>query len=235
MVVSVSMSVLLLSGCGDKVSSEVEMVQEGTMDICPNAKLGAMIDNYFQSPSWESIIEEDGNKYVNVNGDIYFEGREARGLVQFKIDQKSNSFQYNAFEIDGEAQNNATATVLFKDMCNEQAHDTNDNTSENNVAYSKPPVKIRVEQAYNEAYHYYYPKIIITSVVDNTIVNDVKINKGNCNYDNSDIVYQNGGMKAIKLLPRTLGYGEEVEIRLKKCNVLKIDVTTDKGEWTVEY
>jgi len=97
------------------------------------------------------------------------------------------------------------------------------------------PVKIKVEQAYNEAWNYYYPKIIITSVADKINIENVIVNKGNCKYSNEDIAYVNGQMKAVKLLPKELSYGKQLEIRLKKCEVIKIDVKTNQGDWSVEY
>jgi len=97
------------------------------------------------------------------------------------------------------------------------------------------PIKISVEQAYNEAWNYYYPKVIITSIDDNVNIKNVLVNKGNCKYSNQDLAYVNGRMQTIKLLPRKLTYGKQLEIRLKKCEVLRIDVQTDKGSWTVEY
>ncbi len=42
-------------------------------------------------------------------------------------------------------------------------------------------------------------------------------------------------MKAVKLLPKELSYGKQLEIRLKKCEVLKIDVKTNQGDWSMEY
>jgi len=98
------------------------------------------------------------------------------------------------------------------------------------------PIKVQTQRAYNSVYGYYYPKIIITSIEDKVTIKNVKVNKGNCKYTNTDIVYRNGRMQTIPLLPRTLKYGQHIEIRLQSsCNLLRVDIETDKNTWTVEY
>ncbi len=98
------------------------------------------------------------------------------------------------------------------------------------------PIRISVQQAYNSAWHYYYPKILITSIVDKVKIQQVTVNKGNCRFSNTDIGYVNGRFRPIKLIPRTLKYGEDLEIRLKpSCHLLRIDVKTNQGDWTMEY
>ncbi len=43
-------------------------------------------------------------------------------------------------------------------------------------------------------------------------------------------------MQTIPLLPRILKYGQHIEIRLQSsCNLLIVDIETDKNTWTVEY
>lgn len=104
-----------------------------------------------------------------------------------------------------------------------------------NALAGESPIKINVERAYNQAYHYYYPKIIITSLKDNLVVNQVLVNKGNCQFPEFDLGIENNTIATIKVVPRKLKYGESMEIRLQKCNILKIDVDTNYGEWGIEY
>jgi len=98
------------------------------------------------------------------------------------------------------------------------------------------PLRVSAEQAYNQAWNYYYPKIIITSTEDSLTIKKVTVNKGNCKFSNSDMVYANGRMKTIKLIPRTLKYGEKIEIRLQRsCQLLRVDIDTDQGDWNIEF
>jgi len=98
------------------------------------------------------------------------------------------------------------------------------------------PIRISAQQAYNSAWHYYYPKIIITSIVDKIKIKQVIVNKGNCRFSNNDIGYISGRFRPIRLIPRTLKYGEDLEIRLKSsCHLLRVDVKTSQGDWTIEY
>lgn len=105
-----------------------------------------------------------------------------------------------------------------------------------NSLASGAPLRVSSEQAYNQAWNYYYPKIIITSTENSLTIKKVTVNKGNCKFSNSDMAYINGRMQTIKLTPRTLKYGEKIEIRLQKsCQLLRVDVDTDQGSWSVEY
>lgn len=87
----------------------------------------------------------------------------------------------------------------------------------------KSPIKIKTEQAYNTVYNYFYPKVIITSLVDNIQVKDVITNKGNCSPTFTEETH------------KTLKYGQSMEIRYKRCDVMKIKVITDKGNWSFKF
>ena len=84
-----------------------------------------------------------------------------------------------------------------------------------------PPIKVQVEQAYNTAYNYYYPKVVIISKVDNLKVKNVITNKGNCS--------------PVFTPKATLKYGSKMEVRYKKCEVMLVQVITDQGNWSFEF
>lgn len=120
--------------------------------------------------------------------------------------------------------------IIFITGCDNSKNNANNSNSQ------EIPIEVKVMQAYNQAYGFYYPKLIITSITDDVTVDKVIVNKGNCNFEsNTDIIYVDGKVKGIPLLPRKLGYGDQFEIRLRKCNVLRVDVTTNKGDWTLNY
>lgn len=94
-------------------------------------------------------------------------------------------------------------------------------------ASGEPPIRIEIEQKYNQFFNSYFPVVVVTSVVDNLTINNVVVNKGNC--------YMN---KAVwnPQLPSKLIFGKQLEIALNKdCKVLKVDIKTDQGDWTANF
>lgn len=108
-------AVLLLSGCGD--DEMVTLVKEGSLYSCPSATVGEMVDSYLGDPSWESGKDDDNASFVNVGGDMTYAGNPVRGLVQFAVDAKAGTFQYQAFEVNEIPQDNDTAAELLSQMC----------------------------------------------------------------------------------------------------------------------
>jgi uncharacterized protein len=99
---------------------------------------------------------------------------------------------------------------------------------------NKIPVEINIEARYNNIMNYYYPKIVIFSIVDNLVIEDVKINNGNCNFNNLEFkITEERGLNQKKLLPKKLNSYQEMEIDVNQnCRVRKIDIFTNKGQWS---
>lgn len=60
--------------------------------------------------------------------------------------------------------------------------------------------------------------IIQSKSSDNLVINGMTVNRGNCNL--------------LRFQPRTLGYGQSMEVPLQNCNtkdVLEVEIDTDKG------
>ena len=89
------------------------------MNFCPQVTVKEMVNNYVQSPKWEAIVATDGEDYVNIKGGITYDGMTADMLLQFKVDTNSDSFEVNAFEINGIPQYEYMTFALLEDMCNE--------------------------------------------------------------------------------------------------------------------
>ena len=91
----------------------------------------------------------------------------------------------------------------------------------------KSPIKIqtKIHTTYWDSMAFKVPQITITAVDDVTI-KDVIVNNGNgCPVSRSR-----------PTLPATLKYGDRViRIYTAKCNVMKVEVVTNKGNWSVEY
>ena len=76
-----------------------------------------MVDGFMGSPSWESGVTDAEQTFVNVSGDISFADKPVRAVVQFMVDEDSQTFEYNAFEINGVPQNMFIAAALLEKMC----------------------------------------------------------------------------------------------------------------------
>lgn len=91
----------------------------------------------------------------------------------------------------------------------------------------KSPVTIEtvVHDQYFSGFVLKIPQVTVTAIADVTI-QDVIINEGNgCPVSRSQ-----------PELPTTRKYGDQViRTYTAQCNVMKVEVVTDKGNWTVEY
>lgn len=90
------------------------------------------------------------------------------------------------------------------------------------------PVRITAKSLSSDwgGYTISVPVVEVTAVTDEVIIEDVIANNGNCK------------MTAItqKSFPKTLNYGQVVKAGYTaKCNLVKVEVITDKGNWSVEF
>lgn len=95
--------------------SAVDLVKEGTMNSYPNKTVSQMVNNYFLDPKWEAIVGDDRNTYVNVKGEITYQGKNTNVLIQYKLINDS-SFKFYALEFNGVPQNMLTYTALMNSM-----------------------------------------------------------------------------------------------------------------------
>lgn len=96
----------------------VQIVKSGTLDVYPQMTVGEAFDDFLDNPKWESGLSDDNERFVNVKGGILYYDEEAEIIVQFFVDEKDNSFQYHACEIDGIPQNNLVVLDLFETIYN---------------------------------------------------------------------------------------------------------------------
>ena len=89
------------------------------------------------------------------------------------------------------------------------------------------PVRIQMENLTNENYPgIVVPRIIVTATADSIVIKDIVVNKGHCP--------MNANRKSS--FPWTLSYGEQaIASYSSACHVLKVDVQTNQGDWSVEY
>ena len=108
---------LFLFGCSP--DSRVALVKEGSLDECPKATLGEMVDSYIGSPSWEAGESEEGDNFVNIKGTVMYSEKEVDLVLQFMVNTEKGTFEYNALEFNEIPQNNFIAFGLLSNMCDE--------------------------------------------------------------------------------------------------------------------
>ncbi|MDQ0089158.1 hypothetical protein J2T12_002568 [Paenibacillus anaericanus] len=96
----------------------IERVQDGTLNSYPNKTVSQMVDNYFLNPKWEAFVGGDRNTYVNVTGEITYQGKQTNVLIQYKLNN-DRAFVLNSMEFDGVLQNMTTYTSLMNSMYDE--------------------------------------------------------------------------------------------------------------------
>lgn len=82
-----------------------------------------------------------------------------------------------------------------------------------------------------------YPNVVITSTSDDVTVNNVIVNKGNCTFSSNthSVIDDNQQVRFVPLFPSKLAYGKQLVVNLNPCEVLSVDVVTDKGEFTSTF
>ena len=106
---------VFLFGCSD--TKEVQLVKDGTLQMCPSKTVGEMVSGYMGSPSWDSGVAEDGQKFVNIGGDVTLHDKPVRAVLQFQVDVDAGTFQFNALELNEVPQMNLLGGALLKQMC----------------------------------------------------------------------------------------------------------------------
>ena len=98
-------------------SSEVQMVKGGTLQSCPDKTVEQMVNGYMGNPEWRSLVAEDGNDYVNVVGEISHNNQLLKAEIQFRLNKEKSSFQFQAWEVEGEPAPDIIAALLLEKMC----------------------------------------------------------------------------------------------------------------------
>lgn len=108
-------SLFLFTSCSS--DNAVDLVKNGKLDSCPQKTLGQMAKDYMASPSWKSLIADDGLTYVNLTGGITYDGTPITALIQFLVNKDVNRFELNALEFNNLPQNTFMAIGLLNNMC----------------------------------------------------------------------------------------------------------------------
>ena len=104
--------VYVFSSCTQMAESTV---RNGNLTLCDEHTVEELVDEFFDKPKWQSFVGEDGELYVNIEGGITYYGEPVKALLQFIVED--DEFEVNAFEIDGDPQNDLMVLSLLNKMC----------------------------------------------------------------------------------------------------------------------
>ena len=104
------------SGGGIGEDTIVQQVKYAKLGSCPEKTLDEMAKGFMGSPSWSSGKSEDGNTFVNLEGDISYMEKKVSALIQF-IFNDDDTFKFNALEFNEIPQNKLIASSLLEKMC----------------------------------------------------------------------------------------------------------------------
>ena len=107
-----------LAGC-DLATENI--VREGYFDLCEETTVDDLVKNFFANPAWDSFYADDNYYYINVTGNMIYNNVEAFALVQFSV-YEDDSWEVNAFEIDGQPQEDYMVIELINLMCEESGN-----------------------------------------------------------------------------------------------------------------
>lgn len=106
--------VLIIASCKSKMD---DSIKKGYFDSCKKATVEQLVNNFFNNPKWESFVSPDDDRYhLNVSGQIQYDEKAANALIQFEV-LKNKKWQINAFEINGEPQDDDVIEELISEMC----------------------------------------------------------------------------------------------------------------------
>jgi len=101
------------------VDTDVDSVKNSNFLKCPKYTVEEVVNSFMGNPEWESFIEPDSDEdvdyYVNIKGDIAYNGSPAVGMLQLWV--KGDDIGIQGFEINGQLQNEDMENILLSNMC----------------------------------------------------------------------------------------------------------------------
>ena len=111
-----TISSFLFVGCSS-TDSRISLVQNGSMEACPDATVKEMVNNLVDSPKWSAFVADDNEDYVNVEGSIEYLEQPVDMLLQFNVDTKKETFEINYLGFNEISQNIFMQSLLMEEMC----------------------------------------------------------------------------------------------------------------------
>jgi len=111
--VVVVIAIVALSGGNNKY---VKLVKNGTLNDYQQMTIGEAHDRFLSNAKWESGVSEEGQRFVNVRGNAMYLDKNVEIVVQYFIDEKNGTIEYNAMEINGVPQSNFIYWAFLEKM-----------------------------------------------------------------------------------------------------------------------
>lgn len=89
------------SAGGTSVSPYISMVKEGALESYPDRTIGSAVKGFIRNPKWETGVTEDGERVVNVRGEVLYDEEPTEIAIQFLINE-GDTFEITAMEAGGE-------------------------------------------------------------------------------------------------------------------------------------
>jgi|GEM_PF-3831304 len=102
----------------------INLVKNGHIYEYEQATVGEVLDDFLLNEEWEFGESEDGDKFVNVTGLLFYDGEETEALIQFFVYYKDDTFEFNALEIDDVPQTESVFKSLLKEAFAEYENPT---------------------------------------------------------------------------------------------------------------
>jgi|TARA_B110000263_G_C15207716_1_gene463713 hypothetical protein len=113
LVIIVAVGYNLLNNGEDENAQSVKFAKLGS---CPQMTLEEMAEGFMGSHSWSSGEGEDGNSFVNLEGDITYRDKEVTALIQFQLNN-DETFEFRAIELNEIPQPTIMGLTLLEKMC----------------------------------------------------------------------------------------------------------------------
>lgn len=117
----VQMGAALVNIFGD--SEDIQLVKNGQLGLCPGYTVEQLVDGYMASPAWDSGTSSTGEHFVNIDGDVTYQGKQVRASMQFIV--SGNMFTFTAIELNGVPSANVLAASLLDKMCQDAVANAN--------------------------------------------------------------------------------------------------------------
>ena len=137
--------------------ARVQLVKSGSLNECSSVTVEQAVNSFMGAPSWEAFLADDGQNYVNIEGDIMYTNKDVRATVQLFTDVNAGSFEFRSMEFNGVPQTILLANQLIQEMCDSaisEWHQIKDDvkTSERSEHARNNPVTTR-ETEVNSSHH----------------------------------------------------------------------------------
>lgn len=236
LLVVIGVYIMLSGGSGDKY---VQLVKSGTLNGYPQMTVGEAFDGFLANPKWESGLSDDNVRFVNVTGGILYYEKDAEIVVQFFVDEKNESFQYNACEINGIPQTNLVFWGLLEAIYNGDSASSRDSASKELGSHADPgfmsdKIMIGETQSYDNEFgniEVTLDYVAFTDKLENTWTGSYEYPDESCVFLWAEVTMKNIGTKngGLPIAWNTVVFDGEYEFR---HHTVEGDITADLSPLT---